>query len=496
MAKTKTTYKVPVLTGEVKIPKVVPGASAYEKMHPGAQDDMIALGFPASLEDGWETKAVGIFKQLLTHNKALRDYMDICVRCGACTDKCQFFLGTGDSNNMPVGRAELMRKVYRYYFTPAGSLFKGLADAEPFSEHMIKKWFTYYYQCSECRRCSYFCPYGIDTAVITMAAREILDGIGIGQKYCTEIIHKVYKIGNNVGIPLAALRNTLDDLEEEMKDDTGKDIKIPMDQEGAEVLLIPPSADFFAMPHMESLAGYAKVFYKAGISWTVSSYASEAANFGMFIGSYRNTKEINKRIWDEARRLKVKRVIVGECGHAWRALYNYSNTMNGPFDFLDGKYRQPTHICDFTLGLIKDGIIKMDPSANDDKIVTYHDSCNVARASRIGEMPGGQFTIPRELIKACANHFFELRDGANKAETYCCGGGGGILTDEVMNVRIAGSMPKMQVIKEVMDKKGVNFLALICAICKTQFTKMYPLYGFDAEMVGGVHQLVSLAIIL
>lgn len=495
MAKAKMKYKVPVLDGKISIPKIVPGASAYEHMIEAQKEDMEALGFPSKLQDGWKNKALGVFKEILDHNKAVRDYMDICVRCGACTDKCQFFLGTADPNNMPVQRQELMRKVYRYYFTPSG-FFKSLSNAQELTEEVLKEWYTYFWQCSECRRCSQFCPYGIDTAEITMAARQIMDSIGLGQKYTTEVIHKALTTGNNIGIPVLALRNTLDDLEEEIKDETGKDVKIPMDVVGADVLLVPPSADFFAMPHMESLKGYAKVFYKAGISYTVSSYASEAGNFGKFIGSYKNTKEINKRIWDEARRLKVKRVIIGECGHAWRAAYMYSNTMNGPFDFLDSSFKSPTHICEFTLDLVNKGVIKLDPSANDDKVVTFHDSCNVARGSRIGDFVGGQFEIPRNLIKAAANHFVELREGTNRENTYCCGAGGGLLTEEVMNIRIAGSMPRMQTVKEAVDNHGVNFYALICAICKTQFTKMFPTYGLDAEMVGGIHQLVSNAIIL
>ena len=495
MAKPKEKYKVPVLDGNINIPRIVPGASAYEHMIEAQKDDMEALGFPSKLQDGWKEKAIGVFKEILDNNKALRDYMDICVRCGACTDKCQFFLGTSDPNNMPVQRQELMRKVYRYYFTPAG-FFKNLSNSQELTEEVLKDWFTYFYQCSECRRCSLYCPYGIDTAEVTMAARQIMDSIGLGQKYATEVIHKVFKTGNNIGIPAPALRNTLDDLEEEIKDETGKDVKIPMDVEGVDVLLVPPSADFFAMPHMESLKGYAKVFHKAGISYTVSSYASEAGNFGMFLGSYKNMKEINKRIWDEARRLKVKRVIVGECGHAWRAAYQYSNTMNGPFDFLDSKYKSPTHICDFTLDLINKGVIKLDKSANDDKVVTFHDSCNVARGSRMGDYRGGQFEIPRQLIKAAANHFVELREGTTRESTFCCGAGGGLLTEEVMNIRIAGSMPRMQTVKEAVDKHQVNFYAVICAICKTQFSKIFPTYGFDAEMVGGIHQLVSNAIIL
>ena len=50
-----------------------------------------------------------------------------------------------------------------------------------------------------------FCPYGIDTAEVTMAAREILASVGMGQKYANKIIGKVHLIGNNPSLPPWAL---------------------------------------------------------------------------------------------------------------------------------------------------------------------------------------------------------------------------------------------------------------------------------------------------
>ena len=190
---------------------------------------------------------------------------------------------------MPVARQNLMRKVYRRYFTLAGRVAPWLVGAEDLTREVLDEWYSYFHQCSQCRRCSVYCPFGIDTAEISMAAREIMDSIGMGQKYCNEIIGKVFKVGNNLGLPPKALKNTLEGLEEEIEEDTGVPVKLPLDKEGAEILLVTPSADFFASPHMEGLIGYAKVLHEAGISWTFSSHASEAANFGMFIGSLRAT---------------------------------------------------------------------------------------------------------------------------------------------------------------------------------------------------------------
>jgi hypothetical protein len=54
----------------------------------------------------------------------------------------------------------------------------------------------------------------------------------------------------------------------------------------------------------------------------------------------------------------------------------------------------------------------------------------------------------------------------------------------------------MQALKDVTEKHQVTHLAAICAICKSQFTKVLPYYGFTMDQVVSVHQLVSEAIVL
>ena len=327
-----------------------------------------------------------------------------------------------------------------------------------------------------------------------MAAREIMDHIGLGQKYCNEIIAKVHSIGNNLGLNDRALANTLEGLEEDLLDDTGADIKMPLDVKGAEILFVTPSADFFADPHVDGLLGYAKVFHAAGASWTMSSHASEAGNFGMFIGSYEQMHKVSNRIRKAALELGVKRIIFGECGHAWRIAYSFLNTLAGPWDFLDPRYPVPQHIFEYTLDLIQRGGLKLDPTANDDRTVTFHDSCNVARASRMGNMPGGQFHIPRQVLKSVCNKFVEMDPDTTMEKTFCCGGGGGVLTDELMEIRVKGAMPRMRALKQVTESHGVTNMVSICAICKAQFTGVLPYYGFDRDVVISGHTLVGNAV--
>ncbi len=499
-------FEVPELKDFQIIPHIKPGAMAHSRPFEAKPEFQEPLGFPGELVDDWEEVAVKKLGELTKKYRSLKVFLDACVKCGACTDKCHYYLGTADPLNMPVARQDLLRQVYRRYYTFAGKYFPWLVGAKEMSKEVLDQWYSYYHQCSQCRRCSVFCPYGIDTAEISMAAREIMDEVGKGQKYCNEIIGKVFKIGNNLGLPEPALADTLEGLEEDVKEETGVDVKFPLDQEGAEVLLVTPSADFFAEPHIDGLIGYAKVFHQAGISWTLSSHASEAANFGMFIGSYENMRKVALRIREAVLDLKVKRVVVGECGHAWRVAYSFWNTLagigaggNDPFakqlqQQLDPRYPQPQHIIEFTYDLIQRGALTLDKSANDHLRVTYHDSCNVARASRMGNIPGGQFILPREVIKACVNHFFDMEPDTIYENTYCCGGGGGLLTDDLMELRVKGALPRMQALKQVVEEHDVNHMAAICAICKSQFAKVLPYYKFPMDMIGSVHGLVSNAI--
>jgi Fe-S oxidoreductase len=114
----------------------------------------------------------------------------------------------------------------------------------------------------------------------------------------------------------------------------------------------------------------------------------------------------------------------------------------------------------------------------------------------MGDMPGGQFIIPREVIKACCNNYVDMDPATIKESTYCCGGGGGLLTDDLMEIRVKGALPRMEALKDVADNRGVNTLAAICAICKAQFAKVLPYYDFPMHMLVSTHQLVGEALVM
>jgi len=100
------------------------------------------------LPENWKEIILEGLRVRLEKYRTLRVFMDICVRCGACADKCHFFIGSGDPKNMPVLRAELLRSIYRKEYTLAGKLMGKMVGARELTLPVLKEWFYYFYQCT------------------------------------------------------------------------------------------------------------------------------------------------------------------------------------------------------------------------------------------------------------------------------------------------------------------------------------------------------------
>jgi Fe-S oxidoreductase len=77
-----------------------------------------------------------------------------------------------------------------------GKILGKMGGSRSLNPDVIKEWFYYFYQCTECRRCSLFCPYGIDTAEITMIVRELLHEVGLGIHWIMDPISNCNLMGN------------------------------------------------------------------------------------------------------------------------------------------------------------------------------------------------------------------------------------------------------------------------------------------------------------
>jgi Fe-S oxidoreductase len=180
----------------------------------------------------------------------------------------------------------------------------------------------------------------------------------------------------------------------------------------------------------------------------------------------------------------------------WRVINQYMDTMNGPADFLEEPINPITgtkfenavktkmvHICEFTNDLIYHKKLALEPSRNDHLRVTFHDSCNPARAM-------GLFEEPRYIISNVCDNFYEMPENTIKEKTFCCEGGAGIGTDEFMEMRMRGGLPRANAVGYVNKKYGVNRLACICAVDRVTLTALME-YWLPEVDVGGVHELLG-----
>ena len=452
------------------------------------------------LPENWKQILLDGIAERLEKYRSFRLFMDICVRCGACADKCHFFIGTGDPKNMPVLRAELIRSVYRKEYTVAGKIFGSMAGARELTLDVLKEWWYYFYQCTECRRCSVFCPYGIDQAEITIIGRELLNLLGLNIEWIAGPVSNCYMKGNHLGLEPHTIVGNLEYMLDDIETITGKKIKPTFNRKGAEILFVTPSGDLFADPGTYTAMGYMMLFEELGLDYTWSTYASEGGNFGFFTSNEMG-KRLNSKIYAEAKRLGVKWILGGECGHMWRVLSQYMDTWNGPADFLEvpkspitgtvfenAKSMKMVHVAEFTADLIKNNKLKLDPKRNDHLHLTWHDSCNTARGM-------GMLEEPRYVLKSVVNHFTEMPEDTIREKTFCCGSGTGLNASEDMDLRMKGGFPRANAVKFVADHYGVNMLGNVCAIDRATLKALME-YWVPSVGVCGLHELVANALIM
>ncbi len=419
------------------------------------------------------------FAAILRHTNyrfAMEHFVRVSAKCARCSVQCPVYLATGDVKDIPCYRSELLLSVYRRHFTVAGSLAGRLSGAEGLTDEKVKEMAESFWNCTACRRCTLECPVGIDHALITHLGRFILSEIGLAPRALVVSTREQLEgnTGNTSAVPVPALTDTLEFLEEDMAEELGIQIKFPLDIEGAEYLFTPAVSDF--LMEAETLMGIAAVFTATGGSWTISTNYFDAINYGLFY-SDRILERVIRKLYAETERLNTKAILIGECGHASRTAKYYVPVHCG------GSEARPVfNIMEYTHRMYREGRLKLNPNAITET-VTYHDPCNIARQGWIVDQP-------RELIRAFCPNFVEMTP--NRRENICCGGGGGTVSiDEIRPYRtMVGGKAKADQIRAT----GAKYLIAPCANCKKQLRELVEDQGIDCEVVG-LHDLIYKAIV-
>jgi len=406
----------------------------------------------------------------------LDHYLRVRAKCSRCASECFLYQATGDPDDVPCARSSLLLDTYQRYFTIGGKLKSLFTDWE-LTDEIIEKMANSVYNCTACRRCMLECPVGIDHGLLTHLARYILSEIGISPRALV-ISTRAQLDGehrNTSNIPAIALKDTIEFLEEEMEEEKEVQIKMPLDKEDAEYVFFSPVSDY--LMEADTLMGIAAVMHAAGENWTIGTHFPDAINYGLFY-SDRLMDRILKEVDAETRRLRGKKILIGECGHASRTAKMFLPTFTpsgDPFPVI--------HILEYTYDAWKKGKIKLIPDAIVER-VTYHDPCNIARTGWITEKP-------RELIRAFCKDFVEMTP--NREENYCCGGGGGTVSIDELRPYRTGISGKAKA--EQIRATGAKYVIAPCANCKKQLREVVEDNGLDCEIVG-LHDLIYKALVL
>jgi Fe-S oxidoreductase len=419
------------------------------------------------------------FAAILKHTNyrlALEHYIRVSAKCSRCTANCQVYQATGDESDIPCHRSELLLSVYRRHFTVSGILRGRILGDPGLTDAKIQEMADSFYNCTACRRCFLECPMGIDHGLLTHLGRYILSEIGIAPRALVVSSREqlLGASGNTSGIPVPALLDGLEFLSEDMQEERGIDIPFPIDQEGAEYLFLPAVSDF--LMEADTLMGNAAVFRATGDSWTIGTGYFDGINYGLFY-SDQLLEHVLRKVKAEAERLKVKKLLIGECGHASRSAKYFYPT------FCGGKEALPViNIMEYTHKVWKEGRLKLKPDTITEP-VTYHDPCNIAR-------PGWIVDQPRELLKAFCKNYVEMTPSGRN--NICCGGGGGTVSiDEIRPYRTTvGGRAKAEQIRAT----GAKYCVAPCANCKKQLRELMEDNGIDCQIVG-LHDLLYKAII-
>jgi Fe-S oxidoreductase len=420
--------------------------------------------------------------------------LESCVRCQTCSEACPVYLSSGKQEiYRPTYKSEILRRIIHRYINKRGKFLTKLSgDDIELNWATVARLAESAYRCSLCRRCAQYCPLGSDNGLIGRELRKLFSqemGIAPKELHASGTVQQL-SVGASTGISPAAFENMVEFMEDEIEERLGRKIKIPVDREGADILLIHNSGEY--MSWIENPVAFAILFDAAGINWTLSTeiYGYEATNYGTWYDDVQFARIALKQI-DVAKRLKVKKIVMGECGHAHKGLIVIADRI------LVGDMNFPREsFLPLLENLVCEGKLNLDPQKNQFP-VTLHDPCNMVRLMGIVEPQ-------RRILKKICPQFREMEP--HGLENYCCGGGSGFAVMNSMNFKewrtnIASRMKTKQILeafKEVMDPDIKKYVCAPCSNCKGAIRDLineYDLAEKHGVYYGGLVELVVNALV-
>ncbi|HYD16370.1 MAG TPA: (Fe-S)-binding protein [Candidatus Nanoarchaeia archaeon] len=463
-----------------------------------ALDDALALELPQPGTPEQEEALVATFLAGL-HNLFSREdnpvslprllsTIEHCARCQTCANACHIFEASGRQEPYrPAFRSEVLRRLYFKYMKKSAFASKWRHGDIELNWPLVARLAELSYRCNLCGRCAQSCPLGADNGLVVRELRRLFSQqLGIAPK-AADVVGRTQHVSASSAAG-TEVKDRISEIELDFSDRTGVEFRFRWDVEDAELLLICDSRHLVASP--ESLAGLGLILTMAGVSWTMSSELTDSSSLssGACHDDAEFTELARKHV-DAARKLRVKKVLIGECGSGHRALALTERGLAG--------HSEIPHVSALTLlrDVVMAGRIKFDPLRNDFP-VTLHDPCSIVRLAGLAEPQ-------RQIARRLCPQFREMDPlGVNN---YCCGGGGGLgaiqsNSFDRWRIQVAGRKKVEQILEafsECLAPDTPKYICAPCAQCKMQIDSLLACYGLSERHLmrcGGLAELIVNAI--
>lgn len=379
----------------------------------------------------------------------LKVYYETCMRCGMCAGACHFSISHADDPSYaPV--AKLEQTMWRLLRT----------DGRVSPEEIYGMAQLAYTECNLCKRCVHYCPLAIDTGYVMGLVRRICHLLGATPTYIQDTAHSHASVMNQMWVKEDEWIDSLMWQEDEARDEF-PDIRIPLDKEGADILysVIAPEPKF----RTQLIYQAAAIMHQAGADWTMPSQPGwDNSDMCMFTGDLEMMGRLKRCHYELAQRLKVKRIVMGECGHAFRSVYDTGNRWLG----YENWPVPVVHSVEYFWELLTTGKITIREKFAEP--VTIHDPCNITRGY-------GLMDKLREVVHMLCANVVEMTP--NREHTICCCAGGGVINcgPPFKGVRIAGNRAKA----DQLGATGVHYVIAPCHNCHGGLEDIIQSYKLD-----------------
>ncbi len=428
-----------------------------------AKEQIIDNGIEDGAANLSQEKVQRVVQKMLTAEGGarLKTYIETCAHCGLCSEACHFFL----SNDRDPA------------YSPAGKIKKTIGEivkkrgkvSVDFIKTACEIAFT---ECNLCRRCVMYCPFGIDAAYMMLFMRRICHKLEVVPQYIQDTAHSHSATLNQMWVKEDEWIDTLQWQEEEAQDEI-PDLRIPIEKEGADIFysVIGPEPKFRAQLIYQA----AVIMHGAGVDWTMPATPGwDNSDMCMYTGDVEMVARLKKVHFETAMRLKNKRIVMGECGHAFRSVHDVGNRYLGwkmaPLPVI--------HAIEFYYELLRDRKITIKKKFQ--KPVTFHDPCNIVRGRGLHEKA-------RYVIHQTCKEFIEMHP--NREHNYCCSAGGGVINcgPPFRKKRVTGNRVKADQLAAAKSK-GAEIVIAPCHNCHgglEDIIKHYEL-GMELKFLGDI----------